>query len=290
MVDTKELVNQGKSEKSLKLAAVSGINENGTAMVTFYGESEQSQKGYCYISYYKPVQGDLVLMIPFGETYIIAGKVQLASDIPLDYITAEELQAAVQDFLKESDLTPILADYALKTMLDAYSKTNHNHREIVDSYGYTVGLNLIVSGYPCLVPSVSNISIGYTGDYRFKDIYAINGTINTSDRREKNTIKPISDKYVELFKLLKPVTYKFNNGESGRIHIGYISNDIEKAMQKVGMDSTEFAGFIKTPKITKKGKVKGYDYGLRYDEFIALNTYMIQALIKRIDKLEKRGE
>lgn len=289
MVDA-EIIKHEENEKKLKLATVTSLNENGTAKVTFYGEDEESQKGYCYISYYKPEINDIVLMVPFGETYIIAGKVLLVSDKPLKYITDDELQEAVQGFLKESDLGPILTPYATKNMLNSYAELNHDHKELKNqSYGVTVGLNYIVNGVPYFVPSTSDISLGYTGNYRFKEIYAVSGTINTSDRREKNTIKPICDKYIEFFKKLKPVTYKFNQGQSGRTHIGFIAQDIEAAMKNIKMDSSEFAGFIKTPRVTKNGKIKGYDYGLRYTEFIALNTYMIQLLMKRIEKLE-RGE
>jgi hypothetical protein len=128
---------------------------------------------------------------------------------------------------------------------------------------------------------------------KWKEVYATTGTINTSDRRQKKDIRPFGEKFIKFSKLIKPVLYKFKDGTNGRDHGGYISQDIEKAMAKSGLESNDFAGFIKSPIYSKKGKIKGYEYGLRYSEFIALNTFMIQQLISRVEVLErmiKEGE
>ena len=66
-------------------------------------------------------------------------------------------------------------------------------------------------------------------------------------------------------------------------------------MEEIGLDSGEFAGFIKSPVYEREKEngepdtesaVTDYRYSLRYGEFIALNTYMIQKLIERISILE----
>jgi hypothetical protein len=46
---------------------------------------------------------------------------------------------------------------------------------------------------------------------------------STSDRRLKNTIQCFNDKYEILFDNLKPVSYKYNNGTSGRTHTGFVA-------------------------------------------------------------------
>ena len=147
--------------------------------------------------------------------------------------------------------------------------------------------------------STSYLDLGspYT---KWKNIYAVNGTIQTSDRNYKNSIQSINNSYEEMFMQLEPVSYKMNEGK--RTHIGFISQDVEEAMSKSNLTDNDFAGFCKDIKMEfeydddgnisgqkeikdKKGNPE-YSYSLRYDEFIALNTHMIQKLYKRVEELE----
>jgi hypothetical protein len=143
---------------------------------------------------------------------------------------------------------------------------------------------------------------------KWRAVFATNGTIQTSDRRLKHDIKTIGDKYIALFQALKPIQYMMNSGD--RIHIGFISQDVEEAMQEVGLSDLEFAGFCKDKKqkeveikdtyIDENGEEKEkidhcyedvldedgnpeYEYSLRYEEFIALNTRMIQDLMAKVE-------
>lgn len=147
---------------------------------------------------------------------------------------------------------------------------------------------------------------------KWRAVYATNGTIQTSDRRLKHDINPLEERYIKLFNLLKPVSYIMNDGE--RTHIGFISQDVEEAMQEVGLTDLEFAGFCKDKK-QKEVEIKGtyidengeekekidrhfedvldedgnpeYTYSLRYEEFIALNTRMIQDLMAKVEDQQK---
>ena len=102
---------------------------------------------------------------------------------------------------------------------------------------------------------------------------------------------------------LQPVSFLFKDGTSGRTHIGFIAQDVEQAMSECGLTDLDFAGFCKDQKIDSK-LVDGeevnepildengnpeYIYSLRYEEFIALNTYVIQELWKRVDAVEKQN-
>mgnify|MGYP003305210869 CR=1 FL=1 len=127
-------------------------------------------------------------------------------------------------------------------------------------------------------------------------IYSTNSTISTSDRNVKDNISTIQEKYEELFSLLNPVTYTFKNGTSGRTHLGFISQDVEEAMTQSDLTSLDFAGFCKDIRTMADENDEGiavavldengneqYDYALRYEEFIALNTHMIQKTIKDLN-------
>ncbi|MFR3202654.1 MAG: BppU family phage baseplate upper protein [[Clostridium] leptum] len=154
------------------------------------------------------------------------------------------------------------------------------------------------------------------GSHRWAVVYAKTGSINTSDRNEKNTIADIDPEQAEkLIMGLKPSTFKFNDGTSGRTHWGLISQDIEELFPQLGMTSMDFAGFIKSPKtedyyedvpetvtdeetgeektVTRKElktrTVEGeYVYALRYSEFIAPLICMVQKQQKQIENLERR--
>lgn len=154
------------------------------------------------------------------------------------------------------------------------------------------------------------------GSHRWAVVYSKTGSINTSDRNEKNTIADIDPEQAEkLIMGLKPSTFKFNDGTSGRTHWGLISQDIEELLPQIGMSDLDFAGFIKTPKtedyyedvpevvtdeetgeektVTRKElktrTVEGeYVYALRYSEFISPLICMVQKQQKQIENLERR--
>ena len=139
---------------------------------------------------------------------------------------------------------------------------------------------------------------------RWSTVYAGTGTINTSDRNEKKNIQDIDEKYIQLFEKLRPVSYEFIDGNHGRTHIGYISQDVKEAMDEVGLTDLEFAGYCRDKKtedvLDENGVPVGtkdvldengeptYRYALRYAEFIALNTKMIQLQQAKIEALEQK--
>jgi hypothetical protein len=151
--------------------------------------------------------------------------------------------------------------------------------------------------------------------HRWATIYAASGSINTSDRNQKNTINTLNDKTTKDFIMgLKPMSYKLNYGTSGRTHWGMIAQDVEELLEEIGISSTDFAGFIKSPKTREYMEEKEveeddgtgtlvktikkiphedvipneYEYGLRYDEFISPIIRFIQLQEERIEALEQQ--
>ncbi len=165
--------------------------------------------------------------------------------------------------------------------------------------------NYVLSGDSLYVIESGAIDLGRAAR-KWKNIYATNGTIQTSDRNEKNTIEELSsEKAQQLIYGLKPSTYKMNAGTSGRTHWGIISQDIEALFEEIGMTSLDFAGFIKSPKMhieeeecDENGKITKerveeviegeYDYSLRYDEFIAPIIKVIQSQREEIEVLKQQ--
>lgn len=109
------------------------------------------------------------------------------------------------------------------------------------------------------------------------------GVWTTSDRNKKNTISYDLLSYDKFFDQLKPSLYKFNQGTSNRFHLGFIYQDVESALLRSDLTSQDFAGLVKQH--NSNGEVL---CGLRYDEFIALNTHMIQKTRKELKEKDNK--
>ena len=107
------------------------------------------------------------------------------------------------------------------------------------------------------------------------------GTIHNSYREAKYDIETLPDKYSILFDWLKPVRFKYKNGTSQRYHSGFIVDEVAQAMSQSNITSQEFAAYCIEDESTGVG-------GLRYDEFISLNTWQIQKLKPRMSEAEER--
>ena len=116
-----------------------------------------------------------------------------------------------------------------------------------------------------------------SGDITFAD-----GTTHTSDKNLKNTISQYTDAYDLLFDSLQPVTFKYNYGKSGRLHSGFVAQDVLCALTKAGLTTKDFAAYVEIPVGDDN-----IERGLRYDEFVALNTWQIQKLKQRVTALEE---
>lgn len=100
----------------------------------------------------------------------------------------------------------------------------------------------------------------------------------TSDREKKKDIEDLE--YEDIFKKLKPVRYKMKNGDTGRYHVGFVAQDVKAAVEDSGWSTNDFAAYCEWE---EEGETT---CGLRYEEFVALNTHMIQKLMNKINELE----
>lgn len=137
-------------------------------------------------------------------------------------------------------------------------------------------------------------------DSLWDTVYLASAPSVSSDREVKNTIAPLVD-CTPLLLGLKPVSFKYNDGSSGRTHYGLIAQDVEELLATLGVD---FGGFIKSPVYKKTqetftdengeshtrevetSEVEGYAYSLRYEEFIAPMIGVIQQQQEDINGLK----
>lgn len=115
-----------------------------------------------------------------------------------------------------------------------------------------------------------------TSGYRWNDIWATNSNIQSSDRSIKKDIQYGLSGYDALFDALRPVSYKFVDGTSGRTHMGIIAQDLEESLNELGISTQDCAAFVKAE--SDNPDMPGYDYAVRYGEFIPLLIYQVQKI------------
>ena len=144
-------------------------------------------------------------------------------------------------------------------------------------------------------PSGDNVGNIGTSGKSWDVLYVKNGAVHSSDRNYKTDISVMGEKQERLFNLLSPVTFKFIDSTYDRFHYGFISQEVEDAIAESGLTTKDFAGFCKDikrddnglPLLDENGNPQ-YIYSLRYTEFIALNTYMIQRVQAENRELKER--
>lgn len=123
------------------------------------------------------------------------------------------------------------------------------------------------------------------------------GTVDTgSDRKLKKDIVSIKDnsRYIDFIMSLNPVSFKRVDGNSGRIHLGFIAQDVAEESKKIGdlsiasattlNDNGEWGYYDETQSDDNQ------DWCLNYTSLIAPLTAFVQNQQKTIESLTKRIE
>lgn len=162
-----------------------------------------------------------------------------------------------------------------------------------------------------IMPNKDNVTnLGHSSyrfaEFRCNNIYISSGTAVTSDRRYKDDIGELDEELSYKFIMaLVPSSFKYKDGESGRIHYGLIAQDVEKVLASLGLSNKDFGGIV-IEKLTKEVEVETVNddgetvvekhleetgeikYDLRYEEFIAPLIKTVQMQQKTIENLEER--
>lgn len=153
--------------------------------------------------------------------------------------------------------------------------------------------------YECIFNTTQDcIATCGSSSYRWYRLYAASATVLTSDEREKSDIMSISDYpmtysrngegnvFEQLYDKLNPKTYTLNVEKTNDVHIGFVAQDIEKSLEELGLTVDDLGLINHEYWVDENGEEKDR-YGLAYEEFIALNTYMIQ---KQKTKIKEQQE
>lgn len=166
----------------------------------------------------------------------------------------------------------------------------------VGSVTYGVGLASYMNSNQCMVTDsgaalsafggTSKISAYQNGISLDAAGVLLNGSaIGSSDENVKHDINYDLEKYENMYNDLMPCSYKFNFGTSNRDHTGFIAQKVKDAIINNGLSTSQFAAYVEIDNADSFGYG---EYGLRYDEFVALNTWQIQKLKKRVSELEEK--
>ena len=176
------------------------------------------------------------------------------------------------------------AEHAAKAGEASHSTVATNAEYLKGSSAYVT-----MSGNDNLIPSSNSVWCGTTPN-PFAGGYSKGGWKTTSDRRKKKDFSELLNdaRYENFFKQLRPMEYRFVDDSNG-IHIGFVAQDVEEALIASGIGNDELFAL-------EHSYFTRYDFGsdeewnnflisnngasdiyvLCYQEFIALNTAMIQ--------------
>ena len=167
-----------------------------------------------------------------------------------------------------------------------------------------------------LIPHVNNTHAIGSSSYKWTEVWATNGTIQTSDKETKENIKETS-LGLDFILALKPVSWKWKNEQTKqverikykkvydkkgnfkaleqetlidvipekkykRLHHGFINQDVEDLLKEKSIDTNDFSGFIKDKETGERA--------LRYESFIAPMVKAIQEQNKIIQELKQEIE
>lgn len=197
-----------------------------------------------------------------------------------------------------------LGDHA--TTADKATEADSAYQCVIASGAYflkgrTGSDNVQISGHGNLIPNSSSVYCGTT-ENPFAGGYSTGGWKTTSDRRKKKDFRKLleDDRFERFFELLQPMKYRLIENDE-KMHIGFVAQDVEQAMKRCDISENEFYGLEHAvfsekdfesneewEKFLEQNGGANDMYTLCYQEFIALNTAMIQKLQNRCNDFERR--
>jgi len=148
-----------------------------------------------------------------------------------------------------------------------------------NSYDLGLAVNGTVLFYAAplkFYPNTDNNADLGSATNRFDDVYATNGTIQTSDANEKQDIETLSEAEQRVAVAAKGLLRKFRwrsaveeKGDDARIHFGIIAQDLQAAFEAEGLDAGRYAMFIHSTWTDEETGEERSRMGVRYSELLA---------------------
>jgi hypothetical protein len=202
------------------------------------------------------------LSLTSGNVTGALGYTPYNSSNPSGYITSSGTSAKVGDATSNYQTVLVGTIVGLKS--------NATTAALVNSSSNGVFFNG-ASSPPTLSPTTDNsYSCGFSS-FRWTVIYATTGTINTSDRNEKEDIEELSLAELAVARRIKSLIKKFrfkdavqSKGSQARIHVGAIAQEVQDAFTAEGLNANHYGLFCSDT--SEEGITT---LGLRYEELLA---------------------
>lgn len=200
--------------------------------------------------------------------------------------TTEYLRNSIYCQGSNSDISPLSWNTSnLNTSIGSGNETY-----IYNGYGEGV----FVSNNDNFRPIHDNESWCGTDSGRWKGVYALNTTIQGSDRKLKDNIESL-EFHKELIMSLEPITYMWKDGDHRRKRMGFVAQDVAEACKNINQNL-----FLVTASYKRDGDMVDNDYfgedvddelltwGMSVEQLIAPLVALIQEQERRITQLERQ--
>lgn len=146
--------------------------------------------------------------------------------------------------------------------------------------GATGNFTFSIAG-SAFIPSTDNNRTLGSASFRWSEVFAGNGTINTSDETMKQDIGEIPDKVLDAWGEVNWQRFKWKDsvterGDDARWHSGLIAQEIERVFSAHGLDANQWGVLCINDGEDEDGNPTGGKiYGVRYNEAQAIeNAYL----------------
>lgn len=129
----------------------------------------------------------------------------------------------------------------------------------------------------------NSITLGASGN-RWSTIYATNGTINTSDAREKTNIQNLNYGLAQVMQL-RPVSYQWKDKPEWGTKIGFVAQEVQPILNEVVTVGNPYLPKEDQARIGNNDRL-----GIFYSDIIPVLTKAIQEQQDIIEDLKKQNE
>ena len=110
---------------------------------------------------------------------------------------------------------------------------------------------------------------------RWNTIFAVNGSISTSDGNQKEEIQELSEAELRVAQTCKGLVRRFKFKGGTRKHIGVIAQDVRDAFTTQGLDAHEYGLFCSDTWTDEDTGEEVTQLGIRYDELLAFIIFAL---------------
>ena len=171
-----------------------------------------------------------------------------------------------------SNTGTISTESAIRAALGIVAGNNYGFY-VKNASGSQVKLFWLTSGNVCTVGSDS-----YATSILGKTITASKAISVSSDRRLKRDITVLDGRHQALFDRLCPVSYRLQEDEDGKEHIGLVAQEVQEALEQSGLTNSALV------QADSEGMLS-----IGYGELISLLIDEVQTLKDRVKALEERS-